>query len=394
MIDYDKSPLFTKFLYTLRALKVPVGTQEWISLMEALVLNLHDSSLDDFYWLARSLLIKSEALYDAFDQAFLWCFKSATSLDIGEEVKKWLEKNVDPSMRPDMPEAEKLKWEELRKKLLERLKEQKEEHHGGSHWVGTGGTSPFGHSGSHPTGMRIGGAGGGRMAMKVAEERRFANYRNDRVLDTRQFKVALKRLRFLDQEGRATELDLDESIDQTCKNAGEIELVFVPPEKNQTELILLMDVGGTMDPYAELVESLFSAAHSLTHFKSFQHYYFHNCIYSKVYTDMYRNEWIATDELFKKFRKSHKVIYVGDACMHPYELFEAGGGIDSWDGSGGSGLTWLKLLKDHFKQSVWLNPENERYWNHPTIETISKLIPMFPLSVEGLTNAVNQLKKG
>ena len=205
--------------------------------------------------------------------------------------------------------------------------------------------------------------------------------------------MALKRLRRLDHEGQASELKIDKTIDRTCKNAGDIELVFEPPKKNQSELILMMDVGGTMDPYAELVEALFSAAHTLTHFKSFQHYYFHNCVYSKVYTDMYRSESIPTAELFKKFRKSHRVIFVGDACMHPYELFEAGGAIDSWDTFGESGLYWLHQMQQHFPYSVWLNPEPERYWEHPTIQTIRKIFKMHPLTVTGLTEAVDSLRK-
>ena len=381
------------FFYTLRALKVPVGTSEWLALMSALLEDLHDTSLDHFYYMARSLLVKTEALYDAYDQAFLMCFKErAGNIDLRQEIMDWLDKQVDPLMRPDMPQVDKLTLDELRRKLMERLQQQKEEHHGGNHWIGTGGTSPFGHSGAHPSGIRIGGPGGGRMAAKIAEERRFANYRHDRVLDTRQFKVALKRLRRLDHEGRQTELNIDKSIDKTCKNAGEIELIFEAPKKNQTELLLLMDVGGTMDPYAQLVEGLFSAAHGLSHFKAFKHFYFHNCFYSKLYVDMRRGTVITMAELFKLYRNSFRVIIVGDACMHPYELFAPAGTIDYWDNEPEAGIEWIKRLKDHYPATVWLNPEPERIWEHPTIAAIKRIVPMFPLTVQGLSSAVDVLR--
>ncbi|MFO1518401.1 MAG: VWA domain-containing protein [bacterium] len=383
------------FFYALRALKIPVGTQEWLVLMEALTQDLAESSLLRFYYLARAILVKSEALYDAYDQAFLMCFRDMPAeLNLKDELMEWLNRSVDAAARPPIPDIDPLTLEELRKRFMERLKEQTEEHHGGNHWVGTGGTSPFGHSGAHPSGIRIGGPGGGRMAVKVAEERRFQNYRHDRVLDTRQLKVALKRLRRLDHEGLPEELNMDKSIDKTCKNAGEIELVFEPPRKNQTELLLLMDVGGSMDIYAEMAESLFSAAHASTHFKEFEHYYFHNCIYSKVYTDMARREFVPTDELFRRYRKSFHVVVVGDACMNPYELFVAGGNIDYYETERHSGIDWLQKVRQHFPQIVWLNPEPEHYWQaHPTIRAVSHLIKMYPLSVQGLTQAVNDLKK-
>lgn len=385
------------FFYALRTLKVPVGTQEWLALMETLSQDLTDSSLSRFYQVARALLVKSEAHYDAFDQAFLLCFKGKEGdFNLKEELLNWLNRTVDPANRPALPkDVEKLDLEELRRRFLERLKEQTEEHHGGNYWIGTGGTSPFGHSGTHPSGIRIGGPGGGRSAIKVAEERRFRNYRHDRILDTRQLKVALKRLRRLSREGMTEELLLDKTIDRTCKNAGDIELVFGPPRKNQTELLLLMDVGGSMDPYAHLVESIFSAAHASKHFKAFHHFYFHNCVYSRIYTDMAQRKSIPTEFLFRKFRKSFYVILLGDACMGPYELFSVGGIIDYHEHNTRPGIEWLKAIRQHFPQSVWLNPEPASMWDyHPTINAIRKLFPMFSLSVSGLTNAVGDLKKG
>ena len=386
------------FLYTLRALKVPVGTQEWLSLMEALSQNIHDSSLDRFYHLARATLVKSENLYDFFDQAFLICFRGKEGdFNLKQELLDWLNHLMSGKERPPLnPESERLDLEELRRKFLERIQEQLEEHHGGNYWIGTGGTSPFGHSGTHPSGIRIGGPGGGRSAIQVASERRFENYRDDRVLETRQFNVALKRLRRLDRMGQAEELQIDSTIRKTCQNGGEIELVIEPPRKNQTELILLMDVGGSMDPYARLVESLFSAAHASNHFKAFYHFYFHNCVYSKLYTDMKKRETIPTEELFRKFRKTYYIIFVGDACMSPYELFSSGGMIDYFESryEKSTGIEWLQNLKQHYPRSVWLNPEPQTSWGyHPTIQAISKIFPMHPLSVKGLTEAVDHLRK-
>lgn len=385
------------FLYILRAFKVPVGTQEWLYLMDALSQDLAESSLTRFYYLARAILVKSESYYDAFDQAFLTCFRGQTEdLDIRQEILDWLDRMVEPGARPQLPKGiTPLDLEELRKKFKERLKEQTEEHHGGNHWIGTGGTSPFGHSGAHPSGIRIGGPGGGRSAVQVAEERRYQNYRQDRILDTRQLKVALKRLRRLDRLGGAEELNMDKTIKKTCDNAGDIDMVFEPPRKNQSELLLLMDVGGSMDPYAHMMESLFSAAHASTHFKAFQHYYFHNCIYHRVYTDMYQQKFIPTSDLFHKFRSTFHVILVGDACMNPYELFAPNGSINYWENHRDSGLQSLKKIKEHFPSIIWLNPEPQQYWDHhPTIRAISDLIKMYPLSVEGLTDAIDDLRRG
>lgn len=385
--------MLTAFLYTLRALKIPVGTQEWLYLMDALSQDLANSSLDQFYYLARSILIKSEANFDAFDEAFLACFRDEkANVSFKEDLLNWLNRIVEGE-RPPIPDVDPLSLKELIEKFKERLAEQQEEHHGGSHWIGTGGTSPFGHGGAHPSGIRLGGPGGGRMAMQVAKERRFKNYRQDRTLDTRQFKVALKRLRRLDRLGVQEELNLEKSIEATCKNAGEIELVIEAPKKNQAELLLMMDVGGSMDPYAQLMEQLFSAAHASNHFKAFEHFYFHNCIYNKVYTDMFQREHIPTDELFRKFRSTFYVIVVGDACMNPYELFAPNGSIDYWENHRDPGIAWLRRLHEHFPKMIWLNPEAKAHWPyHPTIRAISEEISMFPLSLSGLTDAIDTLR--
>ncbi|HKY63155.1 MAG TPA: VWA domain-containing protein [bacterium] len=387
--------MFLAFFYALRALKVPVGTHEWLDLMEALAGDLSESSVDRFYYLGRALLVKSESLYDAYDQAFLACFSGVGAEEFKKQLADWLNRVVDPAQRPELPQGlEKLNLEELRRRFLERLRQQTSEHHGGSHWIGTGGTSPFGHSGAHPSGIRLGGPGGGRMAVKVAEERRFRNYRHDLVLDTRQLKVALKRLRRLEPTGQAVELDVGGTIDKTSRNAGEIDLVYRQPRKNQAELMLLMDVGGSMDPYAQLVESLFSAAHASRHFKAFHHFYFHNCIYGRLFTDMNQRHFLPTEEVFRRYRRSFHVLIVGDACMNPYELFVPNGSIDYWEKHAEPGIAWLRKLREHYPSIVWLNPETPEYWSgHPTIHAISQLIRMFPLTVAGLTEAVDELRK-
>lgn len=385
--------MLLKFFYTLRALKIPVSVHEWLALCYSLSLDLAHSSLDQFYYLARSILVKSEAHFDDYDQAFLICFRDQKwdSAKLRDEILDWLDKTVD-GKRPEIPQVDPLTLEELRQKLMERLKEQAEEHHGGNYWIGTGGRSPFGHSGAHPSGIRVGGPGGGRMAVQIADERRFKNYRRDQALDTRQFQVALKRLRKLDYHGPADVLNLDESISETCKNAGEIELVFEPQRKNQTKLLLVMDVGGSMDIHAKLMDSLFSAAHALDHFKDFRHFYFHNCVYQNLFTDASQNQKIATEEWLKQFDSTYKVVFVGDACMNPYELYHAYGAIDYYDNHPTPGIDWLRRIREHFSQIVWLNPEPQPYWQHPTIRAVEKIFKMYPLTVDGLSQAVDFLR--
>ncbi len=382
------------FLYTLRSHKIPVGTQEWLALMEALLRGAVPSSLTDFYYTARAILVKSEALFDAFDQAFLVCFKGKEAeFDIKKELYEWLDRFVDPANRPRMPlDIPPILLEELRRKFLERLAEQTEEHHGGNRWIGTGGTSPFGHSGAHPSGIRVGGPGGGRSAVQVAEERRFANYRYDRILDVRQLQVALKRLRKLEQMGPKEELQLEETIDETARNGGEINLIFDSPHKNISELLLFMDTGGSMDPYAKLVETLFSAAHASKHFKAFHPFYFHNCIYSRVYTDMYYGKFMEVEELFRRHGKNFYVVIVGDACMSPYELLYTGGSINYWESHRTVGIDGLKRFKQHYPKAIWLNPQSPSTWNHATIHAIASIFKMYPLTIEGITEAIHHLR--
>ena len=386
------------FLYELRERRVPVGLQEWMALMEGLSKGLHESSLTGFYHLARALLVHSEAHFDAFDQAFGETFEGieADALQLSDELAQWLQ---DPAMLQYLSDEQRaalqaLDLEELRRMLAERLEQQKERHQGGNRWIGTGGTSPFGQGGYHPTGVRIGDSGGGHSAAQVAAIRRYRGYRKDLVLDVRQIRVALRKLRELRRDGRDDELDLDQTIDKTCRNAGELELVWRPPRRNNTRVLLLMDVGGSMDPHARLVSQLFSAACQSKHFRALHTFYFHNCVYEKVFTDAFFSEAVSVAELLSNYGPRHKLVMVGDALMHPLELLEVGGAIDYWYHNATPGIEWLRRLSDHYERSVWLNPEQPRYWNHTTVRAIREQFRMFPLTLEGLDDAVASLVKG
>jgi hypothetical protein len=277
------------------------------------------------------------------------------------------------------------------KEFEKRLQEQTGQHDGGHKWIGRGGSSPFGHSGYHPAGIRVGGESQGRHAVKIAAERRFRNYRSDLTLDVRQIKMALKGLRQLTRIGLEDELDVDETIEATAENAGEIELVWQRRRKNAVKVLLLMDVGGSMEPFALLCSQLFSAANSSSHFKDFRYYYFHNCIYENVYQDIERQETLSTDHLLRTLEPDYKVLLVGDARMGPWELTARYGAINYYQPNDIPGAVWLKRFADHFTHRVWLNPDEERYWAHPTVQFIQRLFPMYPLSLDGLGQAVRKL---
>jgi uncharacterized protein with von Willebrand factor type A (vWA) domain len=380
---------------------VKVGLQEAMALSRALVMGLHDSSLDGFYHVARALCVHSEADLDAFDEAFLTCFKGieGKSLDLVKELDAWLQ---DPKMRPDLSPEElamlqSLNLEELRKLFEERLREQTERHDGGNRWIGTGGKSPFGANGQHPTGVRVGPKGGGRSAMAVADARVYRPYRSDLVLDVRQIEVALRKLRAFAREGAELELDLDETIEKTAKNAGELEIVLRPPRKPTVRVLLLMDVGGSMDPHAHLVSQLFSAAKRASNFRELKTYYFHNCIYGKVYeTESFRDP-VSVRDLLKHCTREWKLVMVGDAAMHPAELLGGGDWYATRDEIGGEamhGVRWMQLLGDHFEKTAWLNPDPPNYWKGGTAEMIGAIFSMYPLTLEGLGEAMGHLSKG
>ncbi len=390
--------MFLEFFYTLRDEGVPVGTQEWLALSDSLALGLHGSSLDRFYNLSRACLIKNESYFDAFDRVFAHVFKGVEgALDgITDEVLEWLKdpKNFPELSAEEIAELERLSADELMRKFLETMAEQTERHDGGGRWVGTGGKSPYGHSGTHPTGIRVGGEGRGRSAMKVAEERRFRDYRTDVSLDVRQMKIALKRLRQLTRSGNASELDLDETIDETCRNAGEIEMVFRPPRRNDVRILLLADVGGTMSPYYEEVSRLLTALYEERGLRELEAYFFHNCVYDVLYKSarMTRDTAIPTADVLGRTDRRWKLILVGDAAMHPAELLEANGNIDPRRVSPTPSITWMQRLAEHFDRSVWINPEETKYWNHSrTNRILRRLFPMYYLSVDGVTDAVKAL---
>lgn len=391
-------PMFLDLFYGLRDEGVPIAIQEWQTFLRALEEGLHGASLLRFYHLGRSCLIKSETYFDAYDRVFAKVFKGvegALGDDVAEKVMDWLRdpKNF-PNLSPeDLAKLQALTGDELMQRFLETLAKQDGRHDGGDKWIGTGGKSPFGHGGQHPTGIRVGGPAKSRSAMKVAEERRFKDYRTDLTLDVRQLRVALRRLRQLTRTGEATELDLDETIDETCKNAGEIELVFRAPRRNNVRLLLLMDVGGTMEPYYEPVSQLLTALHEDHSLREFQPYYFHNCVYDHVYTSarMLRADAVPTGDVLGRIDRHWKAVLVGDAAMHPAELLESYGNIDPRRTSPTAGIAWLHRIAGHFERSVWLNPEGPAYWEADTCRLIRRLFPMFHLSVDGLTEALHAL---
>jgi hypothetical protein len=386
-----------EFLFELRRHKIPVSTHEWMALMEALALGLHESSLDGFYRLCRTVCVKDIAQYDAYDQAFLSYFKDihAGGIELTKEFEAWL---MNPKALEGLTDDQRaalrsLDLEKLRELFEQRLKEQKERHDGGNRWIGTGGTSPFGTGGQHPTGMRAGG-GGGRSAMAVADQRLFKEYRRDVVLDVRQIDMALRGLRRLGREGAVEELDLDETIDRTGKNAGELEIIFRPPRRNRVKVVLLMDVGGSMDPHSELMSRLFTAASRSGRFAKFRSYYFHNCVYNSIYEDAQLRKAIPVADLLAQSDRDEKLVMVGDALMHPGELLDPGGSMYLHSQSRASGIEWLRRLAHHFRSAAWLNPEPERFWQGTTIEVIAAVLPMWPLTLDGLAQAVRYLVRG
>lgn len=386
--------MFVDFFYHLRGFGLRVTITEWLTLMRALAGGHARADLNVFYHLARALLIKRETDFDSYDRAFASFFMDIEDqFDVNDELLEWLQNPKLPEITDeDRAKMQHLELDELLEKFKERLEEQDERHDGGNKWIGTGGTSPFGHGGENPAGIRVGGAGGGRSAVQVAESRQFRNLRSDRILDTRQIGVALRRLKRLDKVDGPEELDLDLTIDASARNGGEIDLVFGKPRRNRIKLLLLMDVGGSMDPHTLLCERLFSAAHAANHFKKFEHKFFHNCVYEKLYTDIARWKGELTSEVLKNLDETWSVVFVGDAWMSPYELTHSGGAIDYYHSNVDSGLTWLRRFRQRCPNSIWLNPEPQKIWNAPTIHLIRQVFPMYPLTIDGLTEAVDVLR--
>lgn len=394
--------MFTAFFYLLRSRGLKVSMNEWMTLLEALDKGLHQSSFTGFYYLCRSVLVKSEADFDKFDGAFLEFFKGVEfEGELPPELMEWL---TNPKEKPgdqfDMERAMQNEWisqAEIQKMFLERLEEQKEEHNGGSYWVGTGGVSVFGNSGFSPRGIRVGGEGGKRRAFQVASERKFRDFRQDNTLDTRQFQMAFRRLRQFSAkaEEAKTEFDIDSTIRETCDNAGKLKVVYDRPRKNTVKVLLLMDSGGSMDYYSRLCSMLFQAVSKSNHFKDLQVFYFHNCIYSKIYTDpqLRPKSVIPTEWILKNLSSEYKVIIVGDAQMEPSELLDPSyynyGARDNI-----TGIEWLTRFREKYPHLVWLNPSERPYWGGwwaKTYDIIRKDFDMYDLSIDGLNAALKKL---
>lgn len=395
------SSAFVPFLYELRARKMKVGAQEAVALARALGMGLHDSSLDGFYHLARAICVHRESDLDKFDEAFLAHFKGVTSesMQLVEELEEWLK---DPANRKELSAEElaameSLDMESLKKLFEERMKQQKGRHQGGNQWIGTGGTSPFGQHGQNPSGLRVGAQGGGRSAMGIADARKYRPYRSDIVLDVRQIEVALRKLRAFQREGQPDELDIDGTIDATAQNAGELEIVTRAPRKSNVRVLLLMDVGGSMDPHAEVVSRLFSAAKRASNIRQLKTFYFHNCVYGRVYETDRFSEPQQLDDLLHELGPEWKLVMVGDAAMHPAELLGAGDYEYYSTGHHGppaTGMKWLTKLADHFRRFAWLNPDPPSYWRGGTADQIARVFPMFQLTLDGLSEAIAHLSKG
>ena len=389
--------LFTFFL-TVREAGVKTSLSEFLTLLEALSKHVAVFSLDDFYHLARVALVKDESQYDRFDRAFAAYFKGIEAITgelFGSIPEEWLRKQADRLLTDE--EKEKIKalggLDQLMETLKKRLEEQKERHQGGNKWIGTGGTSPFGNSGYNPEGVRIGGAGGQKKAVKIWEKREFRNLDDNIELGTRNIKIALRRLRKFAREGAAEELDIDDTISSTARNAGWLDIKMVPERRNTVKVLLFLDVGGSMDPHVKVCEELFSACK--TEFKHLEYFYFHNFIYESVWKDNMRrnNERIPLFEVMHKYTPDYKVIFVGDASMSPYEIVQPGGSIEHWNEE--AGAVWMKRLLDIFPRLVWLNPDNEQRWEYsPSVRIVQELIGadrMFPMTLEGLDHAMRRL---
>ncbi len=392
--------MFVDFFYHLRKRGIPVSPTEFLTLLEALEEGLAASSLTRFYALARAVLVKRVEHFDLYDAAFQEFFDDRpfthpqAAEGLTDDLLDWLEEArfFRELTQEQIDALERLDLDELREQFEERLAEQDERHDGGSHWIGTGGTSPFGHSGHHPSGIRVGGKSKHGSAMQIASKRRFKNLRTDLVLDTRQIGVALRKLRRLGRGEGPEELDLDATIDETARNAGHIEMVFRPPRKNQVKLLLLADVGGSMNPHSELTSRLFSAAHRANHFKAFEAYYFHNCPYETLYSDMARRKGKPTAEVLANLDRSWRCFIVGDAAMAPPELTQPGGSIHYYHHNEVAGITWLRRFRETMPRIAWLNPDKPRWWGGYTTRKIGEIFPMFPLTVDGLDRAIAEVR--
>ncbi|WP_419814416.1 vWA domain-containing protein [Glacieibacterium sp.] len=390
--------MFLNFLDELRAAKIPASLKEHLALLEALQAGVIDRNIDEFYYLARATYVKDEGLLDRFDQVFAKVFKGLEStIETGaaEIPEDWLRRVAELNLSDEeMAELQKLGWDKLMETLAERLAEQKERHEGGNKWIGTGGKSPFGAYGSHPEGIRIGQDRNRRnSAVKVWDKREFRNLGSSVELGTRNIKVALRRLRKFARDGAADELDLDATVSGTAKKAY-LDIVMRPERHNAVKLLLMLDVGGSMDPFIKICEELFSAARS--EFKHLEFFYFHNCPYDSLWQDNKRRwqERTPTMDLLHKFPQDYKLVFVGDASMSPYEISYPGGSVEHWNEE--AGAVWMQRMLDVYHSAAWLNPIPESSWGHSQSIQIMKTVMedrMYPLSIEGLDRAMKELTR-
>lgn len=382
----------------LREAGLRVSLPEFLTLLDALDAGLAGYSVDDFYYLARSALIKDETRFDLFDQVFGAHFRGVETL-LGEQLgnipDEWLRRQLELTLSAE--EKARIEalggWEKLMQTLRQRLEEQKERHQGGNKWIGTGGTSPFGAYGYNPEGVRIGQSESRhRRAVKVWDKREFRNLDDSLELGTRNMKVALRRLRQFARQGAADELDLDGTIRSTARNGGMLDIKMVPERHNAVKVLLFLDAGGSMDDHVRVCEELFSAARS--EFKRLEYFYFHNCIYEGLWKDNRRryNQRMPTWDVMHRYSADYKVVFVGDATMSPYEISYPGGSVEHLNEE--SGAVWMRRLLDTYPKSVWLNPEPRERWDYtPSIELLRELMGdrMFPLTIDGLGEAIRSL---
>ncbi len=384
---------------TLKDTGVPCSLRELLDLLNALDKRLVFANTEEFYFLSRAILVKDEKNYDKFDRAFDIYFKGLETLDDVIQAlipDEWVRKEVEKCLTPE--ELERIKsmggLEKLLDEFKKRLEEQKGRHEGGDKWVGTGGTSPYGNSGMNPEGIRVGGEGKQNKAVKVWEKRDFKNLDDSIELGTRNIKIALRRLRKFVRESHNEEFDLDGTIKSTAKNAGLLDIKMVPEKANAVKVIVLFDVGGSMDPHVKICEELFSACK--TEFKNLEYFYFHNFIYETVWKDNTRrhNERIETTELFQKYSQDYKIIFIGDATMAPYEITNAGGSIEHWNEEPGS--VWMKKFFSNYEKLIWLNPVPEDHWDYSSSIELSRALiddQMYPLTLKGLEDGMSFLTK-
>lgn len=396
--------MFSKFFYKLKEKGLEVSLSEWLDLQEALDKGLCESSLTQFYYVARMILVKSETEFDKFDMAFEECFKGVkTETEIGKNMLRWLDKSdmielAHEEARKHLNQVEEIQVdkEDVEQKFKQRLKDQNEEHNGGSFWIGTMGKTSFGNMGGNVGGVRVGGQTGYQSAFAVVGARKYRDFRDDKVIDNRQFQMALRRLRQFSTklDIPKSELDIDQTIDKTCNNGGYLQIEMMKPRKNAVKLLLLMDSGGTMIPYTRLMNDLFQSVNKSNHFKDVKVYYFHNCIYSKLYKtpECENGDWIDTEWMFRNVGSDYKVIIVGDAAMAPEELYSNTGNYRGPNG-GLSGFEWLQLMKRHYKKIVWMNPKmapGRAPWREAET-AVKEIFPMYKLTVKGLNEAMVKL---